>query len=323
MSSFRASRAFPLSMAIFSWSVLQTGASPKVYALETKQIRTSSTPSCDGGNHCTQRKPPSKVTDNSRSDSYNDFLRIIWVPHGITVNTITRGLRGFFSASTFFKPPVTVDDYLRFSGNFYREGQDFVEMRCQPSPEQRQAVLPFLAAWPNTFHAIAADLGGPNHDCTSPSLTPGEKQICELAIHYQDPTDTIYDNGLASTLIRGAQMFATPESRDALSKDYGIFTAHTGLGFTVQLSAAPVSGAIVPMTTAEVLRNSIIPEYLLKNANLANAGCRCLQVPEKESLHTSPVSPVEIWRRGELVDGACRRVDHLGDDDHTPPNPLP
>jgi len=265
---------------------------------------------------CDRRPTPANITDDSRSNSYNDFLRVIWVPHGTSVTTITRGIRGLFSASLFFKPSVTVDEYVRFAGNFYREGQDFVEMRCIPTPEQRIVVTPFLATWPNTFPIIASDLGGPSHDCNSPLLTPGEKQICSLSSQYHEHPDSIYDNGLASALDLGSQLFGTQESISALSKDYGIFTAFTGLGFTVQASA-DVTGATVPMNSSEVLRNSIIPEYFLKNSALANANCRCLQVPENQHLHSASVSPSEIWERGELTGGACRMVAQLDEGDST------
>jgi hypothetical protein len=77
-----------------------------------------------------------------------------------------------------------------------------------------------------------------------------------------------------------------------LISNYGIYPAFTGLGFTVWGSSA--GGATVPMLTAGILRNSVVPEYLLKNATLEEANCRCVQVPESERLHTERVDPAVV-----------------------------
>lgn len=253
------------------------------------------------------QKNPAQVTDQSRSDSYNDFMRVLWVsPTTPVTNIAGPRKRGFFTASTFLEPPVTVDELLRLVGNRYRPGLDFAVMRCKPLAEQRSVVQPILATWPNVFPAIASDLGGP--DCTG--LTAGETQICKIASEFHDRERKVYTRGLRYTLRLGAKMFKTPESTDALDKDYGIFPAFTGLGFTVQASSTP-DGMTVPMTTGEVLRNSVVPEYLLKNADLADANCRCVRVSESESLHTEPVDPEFVWKHGKLVNGACRPVSEL------------
>lgn len=123
------------------------------------------------------RKDAAKIADQSRSESYNDFLRVLWVRPNSKVTDITLGRRAFFTASTFFKPPVsTVDDLLRYVGNRYREGMELVLMRCKPSLNERPALEPVLATWPNVFAAIARDLAGPGGSCTSPPLTTGENQ---------------------------------------------------------------------------------------------------------------------------------------------------
>ena len=249
-----------------------------------------------------------RLTDQSRSDTYNDFMRVIWVDHGISVTEITRGRRAFFTATSFVNPSVTVDELLSLVGNYFRLGQDFVVMRCKPSPEQRSKVQPLLATWPNAFAAIAADLGGPNHDCSG--LTVGEKQICDLAIQYQDSLQKVYSEGLKDVLQRGFQMFATTESTAALKSDYGIFPAFSGLGFAVQASATN-TGATVEMMTADILRNLVVPEYLLKYALLAESGCRCIQVPATDRLHKTQIDPDFVWAFGRLNNGACRQLERL------------
>lgn len=247
------------------------------------------------------------LTNQSRSRSYDDFLRVLWVRPGTNIDRIALGKRTFFTTSSFFEPPTTVDHLLNYVGNYYRPGQDLVLMRCIPNLEQRIIVQPILATWPNTFDAIADDLAGPNRDCTTPGLTPGELEICNVAIQYQDTGTTVYTQGLAAMFNLASLMFATPESTRALRDDYGIFPAFSGLGFAAQGSSTS-TGDTVLMPPSQILRNSIVPEYLLKKASLTNAGCRCVQIPESMSLHQFPVDPNWIWSFGELDHGFCRRV---------------
>lgn len=256
------------------------------------------------------RNNPAYLADASRNSGYNDFLRAVWVPHGVPVKTLTLGKRAFFTATSFFKPQIGVEGFLNFIGNYYQDSKDLALMRCRPSEAQMPKLEPLLATWPNTFGAIAADLAGPEGHCASPELTPGEKLICDLAIQYQDPPQTVYSEGLAQALLLAAQMYATPEGTEALRKDYGIFPAFSGLGFAVQASASP-SGEIAPMTTADILRNAVVPEYLLSNALLEEAGCRCIQVPDYAKRRTAPIDPAYIWSRGKLNEGACRTVRKL------------
>lgn len=289
-------------LACIGSSLIGADRSGKAYGKENELSTPLNPPTFENRNQVFL-KNAATLTDQSRSDAYNDFIRVLWVNHGTSIRSLTLGKRAFFTASSFIKPPVTVDALLNYVGNYYREDKDFVVMRCKPSAEQREKVQPILATWPNNF-------AGPTRECLSPDLSLGERQICSLALQYQDPQRTIYTLGLAQTLLLGSQMFATAQSREALSQDYGIFPAHTGLGFVVQASAAS-NGDTVPMTTDETLRNSIVPEYLLKNAELAEAGCRCLQVPENQKLHQALVDPAWIWHHGKLENGACRKVADL------------
>lgn len=250
------------------------------------------------------------VTDRSRNGSANDFLRLVWVRPGTVVNTLTLGKRAFFTATSFVEPRVKVEDLVNYVGNYYREGRDLAILRCRPSAEQTRVVAPILATWPNVLPAIAADLGGPGRVCTSPPLTAGEAQICQVALQYTDATQSVYVQGLMQAAEIASQLFATPETQDALSADFGIYPAFTGLGFTVQGSS--IEGAATPMQTGEVLANSVVPEYLLVNARLGDAGCRCVQVPDYRKRISAPVDPAYIWKKGRLDGGACRKVARLG-----------
>ncbi|HXZ87899.1 MAG TPA: hypothetical protein VEF07_04975 [Candidatus Binataceae bacterium] len=254
------------------------------------------------------------ITDASRDDTtYNDFLRIVWVPNGTSVTYIGRqgvNLRAFFTATGFVTPRITLDEYLALVGNYYHDGQDAVLMRCKPQADQRQNLAPIIATWPNVFAAIVADLGGRSYTCPAPDPTNGDNLIYCVAIAYADSAQSVFVTGLESALSLATQLYATSPSSTALSTDYGIYPAFTGLGFTVNSS-----GTTSSMTTVDVLRNSIVPEYLLNNLALADAGCRCVQVPEypnPANRHAAPIDPDFIWLRGRLKDNACHQIPRLG-----------
>jgi hypothetical protein len=68
-----------------------------------------------------------------------------------------------------------------------------------------------------------------------------------------------------------------------------------------------------------MLRYSVVPEYLLNNLSLADAGCSCIQVPaygdqnNPDLRHDAPVDPEYVSQRGKLdSDGACRKISRLG-----------
>jgi len=254
------------------------------------------------------------ITDASRDDTtYNDFLRIVWVPNGTSVTYIGRqgvNLRVFFTATTFVKPRITLDEYLSLVGNYYHDGQDAVLMRCKPQPDQRQNLAPIIATWPNVFAAIVADLGSSGYTCPAPDPTNGNNVIYCIAVQYEDSAQSVFVTGLDNALSLATQLFATTASSNALSTDYGIYPAFTGLGFTVNSSGTNSS-----MTTVDMLRNSIVPEYLLNNLQLADAGCRCVQVPEYRNpanRHAAPIDPGFIWLSGRLKDNACHQIPRCG-----------
>lgn len=66
-----------------------------------------------------------------------------------------------------------------------------------------------------------------------------------------------YAVGLREALEVGSQLYATPASIQALISNYGIYPVFTGLGFTVWGNS--VGNATVPMLTAGIRRNSVVP----------------------------------------------------------------
>jgi hypothetical protein len=251
-----------------------------------------------------RRRNAAATTRRSRAHRYHDFLRIAWVPPGLQVTTLgkPKAKRVFVTASSFFDPPATVDELVNYVGNFYHDRQDLAVMVCRP-PLNDPKVDPALATWPNLMPMIKGDLG----DCSASSLGPGEREICEVAERYQDRKSGIYAYGLKKVMDLAALLFKTTSSQNALWDNFGIATAFSGLGFTVWGSSTPTR--TVHLTTANVLRHSVVPEYVLKNATLTDAHCHCVQVAESEALHSIPVDPAVVWEIGELTEqGACRQL---------------
>lgn len=261
------------------------------------------------------------VTEASRAASVDDFLRAIWVPPGTPVTSLgrndpyVRNLRAFVTATSFISPAVTVDQYVNLVGNVFQTQQDLVLMRCRPSSAERKALDPILATWPNVFDAIVSDFSGA-YSCP-PVPADGNNVIYCAALGYQTNyggvAETVFPVGLQNAFDLAGPLESNPTAAAALKADYGIYPQFTGLGFTVD-----TSGATPAMTTATMLRYSVVPEYLLENLSLAQAGCRCIQVPTygnrktPDLRHDAPVAPRFIWQRGKLTaDGACRKVKRL------------
>ena len=262
------------------------------------------------------------ITDASRdADTYGDFLRLIWVSPGTQVaylgrnDSAVRNLRAFFTATTFVQPAVTVDQYVALVGNYYPSGQDLVVMRCKPSADQRQTVSPILASWPNVFATIVSDFQSAGYTCP-PNPNDGNNVMFCAAQGYQDSQQSVFVTGLSTAFTAASQIFnnsGLSPGALALKTNYGIYPAFTGLGFS-----AAGSGTVPTMSTTQVLRESIVPEYLLANTTLADAGCRCIQVPEygnsknPDVRHTKPIDPDYVWQKGKLSNGLCHQIRKLG-----------
>lgn len=262
------------------------------------------------------------VTDASRAEAFNDFLRAVWVSPGTPVTYIGRNdqyvknLRAFFTATTFIRPDVTVDQYVNLVGNVFQSQKDLALMRCRPSSAQREALAPILATWPNVFDAIVSDFQG---SFTCPAVpTDGNNVIYCAALNYQtnyrDVAQSVFPVAMQNVFDIAGPLSGVAAAAAALKSNYGIYPQFTGLGFTVA-----TSGNTSIMTPTEMLRYSVVPEYLLNNLSLADAGCSCIQVGQygnrknPDLRHGAPVDPEYISQRGKLTNaGACRQVGKLG-----------
>lgn len=219
---------------------------------------------------------PALITDHSRDTAYtNDFLRIFYLPQDVIPQYLggVDALRVFATAVRFFRPPMSLSATALYPGLVNDNSKSLVALRCRP--ENPSLVEPILASWPNVFAAIAEDFGDSGLDCPPPSSPTPENEVYCAAKDFVDTAQPAAPISLEHAMSVGAALFdpGSPELAAALKKYYGIYPAFSGLGFSVKSSGDGHS-----LTALEALRQSITPEYLLKNVQLGIAGCHCVIV---------------------------------------------
>jgi hypothetical protein len=238
---------------------------------------------------------PATVADRTRTSdaatgfaSINDFERIIYVSPTQSVTSIGRNnnvqKRAFMSATIYYEPAMPVRDVVRYVGSDTNSAYDLVAMRCRPrDPAKTQARL---ATWPNVFKALVDDLGYTSTACPAAAGDTVDKKVYCAAASFSDQSDTQVPLTLAATvnaavalwqLTGGAfQPTGSTTGANVLYDLYGIGYGFSGLGFSVKNSY--LSGHNVSLTSAQALAQSVVPEYLVMNVTLADAGCRCIRV---------------------------------------------
>lgn len=244
---------------------------------------------------------PALITDNSRDPlKDNDFLRITFLPNSVEVRTPGRpgvAVRSFFGSTRFYEPPIAVTRIADFNGFAPKADLDLVAMRCQP---HLGGADPRLATWPNLAQMIVSDFADQHFPCNPPNPSvPANLAFC-LASAYADVATQPVVIALISALQLGQALF-TIKSGDFIFDTYGIDANHSGLGFVVK-------GLPVPLNAAETLEKSVVPEYLLKNINLADANCRCIRVAPYTRRDQDVLPANLIWARGKLgPNGLCSK----------------
>jgi hypothetical protein len=69
------------------------------------------------------------------------------------------------------------------------------------------------------------------------------------------------------------------------------------------------SGDGRPFSAADALQAAVSPEYLVRNATLADGGCRCIRVAPYSMRSMDPLDPRFIRQAGDL--GRCQSVPRL------------
>jgi hypothetical protein len=237
-----------------------------------------------------------------------DFFRVAFVQQGTTVDHLARpgALRVFLGASTYFLAPMPLATMVTYPGLADQPANYLAAVRCKPADASQ--VQPILATWPNVLQAITTDLAGEGLACPA-KAGDAENEVYCIARHYRD---TAGDNAtlvLSEALKAAAELYSRdrPEMGDWLTKKYGIYPAFSGLGLSVQDSyyLSPQE----PMSAAVVLRNSITPEYLLRNVTLGEGGCRCIIVAPYPERSGDPIDPEFVWQKGGK--GSCAEEKRL------------
>ncbi len=263
--------------------------------------------SCDEGSGSeTEREATAVVVEKSRdTNETNDFLRIAFLPRDVVPTQLGRpsALRVFVGASVFYEPPVSLEKTAAFFGipiGQSEKGLDLVAFRCMPG---EPAVLePSLATWPNVFARLVEDLGV-QFTCPPGDSSPENEILC-LAEGFTDTPSEIVTESIANAVVLGASIMTDPELAGVLGNLYGVSSAFGGLGLAVNGSSGNA------LTGEEALVRSVVPEYIVKNATLAEAGCFCIRVPPYEGREEAPLDMNFIMKNGGF--GECNFVDRLG-----------
>lgn len=252
------------------------------------------------------------TSQQARQPDYADFLRLIYANLNPPPTTLggPNAYRVFFGATSFYQPPITVSQVADFSGIPVNPTLPLFVLRCQPPAGSPAA--PLLATWPNVIPAMLADY-------QARGVTPGtpDEAIMGLAQEFDDFSSTVVDEPLANALDIGRQFFesypaSTPnpqwtaaQMQAQMSKRFGTFTAFSGVGYAVEGTASGPA-----LNAAQASMQMMVPEYVLKNVTLAQAGCSCIQVPPYNNRDSDLLNPDYVSQVAGV--GSCVTVPNLG-----------
>lgn len=251
---------------------------------------------------------PVVISDNVRETLPNDYLRITFVPTGVTVTTLSKpgSLRAFATATPLYTPPLKLADFPTYSGLVNNDADVLVAMRCRPrAPAAVDAVL---ATWPNVFLAIQRDVPLNPADCSAQPSDPATQVAC-FAQAFTDPPAAAVPTALSHTFDYAATLYDGNHAPLArwLQSNYGIYPAFAGTGYSVKDSY--YLSSTNPLTSQQILVKSISSEYILRNVTLAEASCTCISVPPYKNRSNDRLDPDFIAIAGGY--GVCATVNKL------------
>jgi hypothetical protein len=251
--------------------------------------------------------PPVVVADEVREALPNDYLRVSFLSPGTKVTSLSRpgALRAFATATPLYSPPLKLQDLPNYSGLVNDDKNVLVAMRCRPPhPETVDALL---ATWPDIFLAIQRDVPVKPDACLAQPADTATQAVC-FAKGFSDPPATAVPTSLAHTFSYAGILYDSDHTALAkwLQDNYGIFPAFGGMGYSVKDSYSLSSE---PMTSQQILVKSVSSEYILKNASLSDAGCRCISVAPYPGRSSDRLDPDFVAQAGG--DGVCKAVDRL------------
>ena len=203
-------------------------------------------------------------------------------------------------------------DYV---GNDINAAYDLVAMRCRPpDPTKTQARL---ATWPNVFKALVDDLGYSSTACPAAAGDTVDKKVYCAAFSFSDQSNTQVPLTLAAVMNAGVALWqltggafpptGSTTGANVLYDLYGVGYGFSGLGYSVKNSY--LSGHNVPLTSAQALAQSVVPEYLVMNVSLADAGCRCVRVKPYSHRDEGFIDWDRVFEVGS--EDSCTELHHL------------
>ncbi len=280
----------------------------RIAALSMSLISLLALTGCNSGDDCLNCnatvEAPALINDAAkRPDQTNDFLRLIF----LFPNQQFSGMLGqpsavyaFVGPTGFYQPPLPISQVPPYPGLTYRADKTLYAIRCQPRASA--ALEPLLATWPNVYALLKTDLGNSGYTC--PALPgAGENALYCLIKDYQDTPSTVSSDSLYQALEVAVQLFANPDIVNVLKTRYGIYQEFSGLGLSVK-----TYDNYAPMSANVVLGQSVVPEYLVKNATLVQGECRCIRVEPYAGRENDPLDPDFISQIGSAD---CPVVSHL------------
>lgn len=261
--------------------------------------------------HPVSRVPPVLLVDISREPrSFNDLFRFSFIADRTIVPTMLNRMnadRAFMTASYFFEPPLSVENAVQYVGLADEPESNFAAYRCKPRNEQElNALDPVLATWPNVFDIIRQEFGS-IYSCPGgvapPDATVDNQLLC-IANEFVDMASSNVTIAFDRMYDVAEQIFQDQALADEVNRLYGIAPAFSGLGYAVKGSANDAE-----LTTEEMIRNLIAPEYLVRNVSFSEANCRCILVPPYPGRAEDPIDPDFVWKAGGS--DTCRIVDRL------------
>lgn len=237
---------------------------------------------------------PARINDTAKHpDQINDFLRLVF----LSPNQEFSGLLGQPSASyafvgptRFYQPPLPVNQIPQYPGLIYRADKTLYAIRCQP--RNAEELAPLLATWPNIYALLKTELGNKGYACPA-SPGAGENALYCLVKDYQDTPSVVSSDSIYLALEVAVQLFANPDISNILKTRYGIYQEFSGLGLSVK-----TYDNYAPMSAHVVLSQAVVPEYLVKNATLAQGECRCIRVEPYAGRETDLLDPDFISQVG-------------------------
>jgi hypothetical protein len=288
-----------------------------VFTLFALILLTAVSCSTDGSSSEPGEEAPAIVIEKSRdTNETNDFFRIL----NFTTDTFPTALgrpnavKVFMGASVFFAPPVPVGKVATFFGIPLNTANDIFVVRCIPG--DAESLDPMLATWPNVFEIIQEDLSQSfGFTCPPDEMLEGDElTLNELFcmvdgfedVGFTDSNgDFVVSTTIENALSLGASLFTDTSISTQLARRYGIFTVFSGLGFAV-------NGALESVVTnsAEVLQQSVVPEYLVNNATFVDADCSCIHVQAGNWTENDLLDINFVLQNGGF--GECFTVNGLG-----------